>query len=297
MATLTLAAPLRRLVRRFDHAPWTALIEAAARVGYGARGAVYLSIGAIALLAALDRLPRAEGAVGALEAWGEWPAGLVLLWLIGVGLYAFAGWRALQAVFDVDHAGRSAKAIASRLGQAISGAVYAGLAVSVFGLIDALEDLHETDDRAETRAAVAKALEMPFGELMVMAAGLFVLAAGVGSALRAVFDHFGRDLDGDRPVRAWAGTLARIGYAARGLALLPAGVFLVKAGLHARASEATGLGGALDVLARQPLGEPMLAVLGLGLMAFGVFAVAEGALRPITIRARDLRSGLTPSGA
>jgi hypothetical protein len=284
MATLAHAKPLDRLRRRFEHTPWQALGEAAARLGYAARGAVYVSIGLIALLAALDLTPRAEGAVGALEAWGEWRVGVLLLWLVGLGLYGFAGWRALQAVFDVDRRGRSAKALLTRAGQAVSGAVYAGLAISVFGLLDALEDLHETDDQAATRAAVAQALEMPFGNLIVMAAGLFVLGAGLGSAFRAVFDHFGRDLDCDRPVRAWAGTLARIGYAARGVALIPAGGLLVRAGLHARASEARGLGGALDVMAAQPFGEAMLALIGLGLVAFGLFAFAEGALRPMTLR-------------
>lgn len=284
MATLAQAKPLDRLRRRFEHNPWQALGEAAARLGYAARGAVHVSIGLIALLAALDLTPRAEGAVGALEAWGEWRVGVLLLWLVGLGLYGFAGWRALQAVFDVDRRGRSAKALLTRAGQAISGAVYAGMAISVFGLLDALEDLHETDDQAATRAAVAQALEMPFGNLIVMAAGLFVLGAGLGSGFRAVFDHFGRDLDCDRPVRAWAGTLARIGYAARGVALIPAGGLLASAGLHARASEARGLGGALDVLAAQPFGEAMLALIGLGLVAFGLFAFAEGALRPMTLR-------------
>lgn len=119
---------------------------------------------------------------------------------------------------------------------------------------------------------------------MVMAVGLFVLGAGLGSIYRAVFDHFGRDLDCERPVRAWAGTLARIGYAARGIALIPAGGLLVRAGLHARASEAKGLGGALDTLEVQPFGGPLLALIALGLVAFGLFAVAEAALRPMTLR-------------
>lgn len=284
MATLDFGAPISRLRRRFEHAPWQAVGETIARLGYAARAAVYLSIGLMALLAALDLTPRAEGALGALEAWGKWPAGVVLLWLLGVGLYGFAGWRAVQAVFDVDRCGRNAKGVLSRLGQAISGVTYAGLAISVFGLLDALEDLHETDDRADTRAAVEQALAMPFGNLLVIAAGLFVLGAGVGSVVRAGFDHFGRQLDCDRPVRAWAGTLARVGYAARGVALIPAGGLLAMAGFNARASEARGLGGALDILAAQPFGEGMLALLALGLMAFGVFALAEGALRPINLQ-------------
>jgi hypothetical protein len=167
------------------------------------------------------------------------------------------------------------------MGQAVSGVIYLGLAVSAFGLLDAIEDLGETDDQAATRAAVAAALGLPFGALLVMAAGLFVLGAGIGSMARAVLDHFGRGLDCEPQTRAWAGTLARIGYFGRGLALLPAGGFVVAAGLHARASEARGLGGALDALAREPGGTAVLMVAALGLIAFGVFAVLEGWLRPI----------------
>ena len=77
----------------------------AARVGYASRGAVYLSIGAMALLKALGLTPHAEGAIGALRAWGQWPIGVALLWVTGVGLCAFAGWRALQSVFDIERLG------------------------------------------------------------------------------------------------------------------------------------------------------------------------------------------------
>lgn len=283
MAALELSAPIDRLRRRFGHAPWTALAEAAARAGYAARGAVYLSIGAIALLAALDLWPRAEGALGAMEAWGRWPAGLVLLWLVGLGLYGFAGWRALQSLFDADRLGTRPRALISRAGQAISGVTYAGLAVAVFGLIDAIEDLHEADDQAATRAAVETALAMPLGGLLVIALGLFVLGAGVGSFVRAFVDHFGRGLDCERETRTWAGALARFGYAARGVALAPAGVLLVNAGLHARASEARGLEGALNLLAKGPFGEVVLALTALGLLAFGAFAMVEGWARRIRV--------------
>lgn len=283
MATLPFPAPLRRLKRRFERAPWAALIEATARAGYAARGAVHVSIGAIALFAALDLTPRAEGATGALEAWRDWPAGAPLLWLVGLGLYGFAGWRALQALADVDHHGRTLKGVLIRAGQAISGATYAGMAVSTFGLLDAIEDFGEADDRAAAREAVAKLLEAPGGELAVIAVGLFVLGAGVGSLVRAIVDHFGRDLDGDGRMRAWAGVLARVGYAARGVALIPAGWFLTQAGLEARASEAGGLGAALDALERAPLGGPVLSLVALGLIAFGLFAWTEGLLRPIRI--------------
>lgn len=266
---------VRRMRRRFARAPWATLVEMAARAGYAARGAVYVSLGGVALMAAVGLWPEAEGVVGALEAWGRWPAGLVLLWLIGLGLYAFAGWRALQALFDADRQGTRPKAIAARLGQAISGLVYGGLAISVFGLLDAIEDLHETDDQAKTRAFVARALEFPGGDLAVMAVGLFILGVGLGSMIRAGFAHFGRKVAHGKDGRRWAGLLARAGYLGRGLAMLLAGGFIVSAGVHARASDARGLGGALETLKDQPYGEAALGLLALGLIAFGGFAFVE----------------------
>ena len=96
--------PVGRLLARFPTAPWSSMAEAIARVGYVARGTVYLAVGLVALLAALGLTPHARGPLGALEAWGEWPAGVIFLWLIGLGLYGFAGWRALQSATILDAA-------------------------------------------------------------------------------------------------------------------------------------------------------------------------------------------------
>jgi len=72
-----------------------------------------------------------------------------------------------------------------------------------------------------------------------------------------------------------------VGYVGRGLAFLPAGFFTARAGLNARAAEARGLGGALDVLKDQPLGHLTLGVVALGLVAFGAFAFLEAWMRPM----------------
>ena len=261
--------------RTLHDRPLAAAIELVCRAGYMARGFVYVSIGFIALLAAMDRTPKAEGAMGALEAWADWPLGFVLLWLTGAGLYGFAAWRVLQSVFDADRQGRKLKALASRAGQAISGVVYASLGVSVYGLLDALEDLREVDDQAKAREGLAAALAMPGGEWMVIAAGLFVLGVGIGNIWQAATNDFCKRMSCDRHVARWVTLLGRAGYFARGVAFLPAGGFLILAGLHARSGGAQGLGAALDALERQPFGEMILALTAVGLMAFGLFAFAE----------------------
>ena len=264
-------------------APWPALAELACRAGYLARGFIYLSIGGMAVLAALDLTPRAQGSRGALEAWAHWPFGVVLLWLTGLGLYAFAGWRLLQSAFDADRQGTSLKAIGSRIGQAISGVVYGALAVSVFGLIDALEDLTEADDQAKTRQAVAAVLALPGGELLIAAAGLFILGAGVGNIVQVFGRDFCKPLACDETIRTWAPWVGRAGYLGRGLAFLPIGALMLAAGIKARSEQAAGMGGALQLLEGQPFGDALLTLVALGLIAFGIFAFIEARYRRMAV--------------
>lgn len=285
MASLAAPSPVARFRRTWSARPLAAVVELCCRAGYVARGVVYVSIGAVGLLAALDLAPNAEGAMGAMEAWADWPLGSLLLWMTGAGLYGFAGWRTLQSLFDADRQGRDAKAILSRLGQAISGAVYASLAVSVFGLLDALEDLREVDDRADTRETLQQALSTPGGEWAVIGVGLFIVGVGIGNLWRAATADFGLRLACSPETAKTVALLGRIGHAARGVAFVPAGLLFILAGLRARTADAPGLGAALDLLARQPFGELGLALTALGLVAFGLFAFAEAWLRRMQIEA------------
>ncbi|HYE43979.1 MAG TPA: DUF1206 domain-containing protein [Caulobacteraceae bacterium] len=257
------------------------LLELLARVGYAARGFVYLSIGVIALMAALDWLPRARAGRDAVTPMLEWPLGYVWATAIGLGLVAFAIWRAAQVLLDADRQGRSLKALASRLGQAISGVVYAALALSVFELLDEVEDRLEGEAEAQQQAA--EVLSWPGGQWLLIAAGLFVLGCGVGNVVQGVLSDFGRRLGCKPGTRRWACWCGRVGYVARGVAFLPLGGFFVKAGLELRSSDARDLGGALQALEAQPMGSLLLSLIAIGLMAFGVFALVEARFRHIDV--------------
>jgi hypothetical protein len=256
-------------------------LEWAARAGYASRGFVYLSIGGLAASAAVELARRPAGARGAIAALAEWPLGHVWAGLIAVGLIGFALWRGLQSLFDADRQGGKPLALASRAGQAISGLVYGALAWSTLELLDELEDFGEADEAQSARQGAAELMDLPLGHWLLLIVGLFVLAVGVAGLVQAVRTDFGKRLGCAPGTRRWACWVGRVGYGMRGLAFLPLGFILARAGWHARASEASNLGGALQAVETQPFGSTLLFAAGLGLAAFGLYAVLEALWRRI----------------
>ena len=277
--TLLVSSPIRRLLAaRLSLA--TAL-QWAARIGYAARGAVYVGLGAIALLAALDLTPKAKGARGVLETWAAWPLGGVLIALIASGLIGFAVWRFVQALFDADRHGTTLKGWAVRAGQALSGAVYGSLAWSALELLDVFEDVGEADETQSAHQYAEAILAWPSGDRLLIAAGLIVLGFGIGNVAQGLMQDFAKRLSCDAETCARIVPLAKVGYAARGLATLPLGAFLIVAGLEVRASQARSWGDALQVVEQQPAGAWILAIVAAGLVAFGLFGFAEAFFRRI----------------
>ena len=279
---MTAAAPrtepvaLAQVARWLKSAPVRAMLEIASRLGYAARGLVYLSLGAVALLAALDLTPSARGAAEAVAAWAKWPLGQVLIGLTAAGLVCFSGWRALQSLFDADHHGATPKGLAVRAGQALSGVVHAALAFSLMEAIDGLADVAEEG----TTETIAKALlAVPAGDLMVTGVGATVFALGMANFARGLFQNFGKRLHCEGQACDWAVRFARLGYVGRSLAFAPLGFFMMEAGLDARADEAKSLGESLQVLEAQPFGSAILGFTALGLIAFGLFALMEARFR------------------
>ena len=256
-------------------------LELIARVGYGARGLIYLSLGVVIFLAAWDVVGSSVGTSGAIGAVAEQPLGRVWLWGLGLGLWAFVLWRVLQAVFDADREGNSRKALMLRAGQAVSGIFYGILAATVFEVLDEIETNPAADDIAENQEKAAMLLDLPFGDWLLIGAGLVIAGVGIGNILKGIGKDFCEDLACSSDLSERFTVLARAGYIARGVTYLPLAVFVVLAGFRARAEDVTSFGASLDALEAQPGGSLILGLCAVGLMAFGLFALIEARYRRI----------------
>src|SRR5947209_18527878 len=105
---------------------WMTLL---ARLGYAIKGVVYLVIGVLAAQLAIGTGGKATDQKGAIQTISELPLGKFLLFVVVIGLFGFALWCFIQAIFDADAKGKDAKGIIARVGYAIVGIGYAGLAI------------------------------------------------------------------------------------------------------------------------------------------------------------------------
>jgi hypothetical protein len=255
------------------------LIEVLARIGYGARGLVYILVGGLAVLAALGPGGDTTGSRGALRVVLEQPLGWAWLGFIGAGLAFFVLWRLAQAVLDADRLGTSWKMLARRGGYLIGAVSYAGLAVFAVSLALGLARRSEGGAAKDWAAWLMK---QPFGLWLVMAAGAGVVGAGLSFVWQAwTGERVVRFLECPPATCRWAVPLGRFGFAAIGLVLALIGGFLIVAGYYGRSGEARGVEGTLDSIAAQPFGWALLGVTALGFLAFGIFGCVQARYRRI----------------
>jgi hypothetical protein len=256
--------------------------EPAARVGYTAKGLVYVLVGGLALRAALGWGGRPTGARGALEAMSRpRPLGDILLALVAVGLAAYVFWRVAQAVLDLDRKGADVKGLLVRAGFLGSGFAYAGLALTAAAMAVGGGG-HDGPD--PVRTWTARALADPDRWWLVAAVGIGVTIAGLYQCYKAWSVKFEKHLRLSRVSadgRQWVRRVGRIGLVARGVTFVVIGWFLIRAGQHVNPGEARGLAGALRVLRAQDYGPWLLGAVGLGLIAYGLFSMVEGRYRQI----------------
>jgi hypothetical protein len=114
----------------------------------------------------------------------------------------------------------------------------------------------------------AKLMSQPFGRWLVAAVGIGVIIGGLHQIRRGWTEKFRKEIrlqEMDETERKLAINSGKLGLIARGVVFLVSGWF--------DPSQARGLGGALAALAAQPHGTLLLALVAVGLIAFGAYSL------------------------
>ena len=260
--------------------PWMTVL---ARCGYAAKGMVYLIIGGIAAKVAIGAGGAVTDQKGVLHTIIEQPIGHILLGVVAVGLFGFALWCFIQAVFDTEGKGTTAKGLLARIGYAAVGLSYAALAFGAFQLVVGSGNGGKGSN-ASTQDGTALLLKQPFGPALVIIVGLLVLGVACYLLYTAYAAKFQAQLNVatlSAQVKKLVIAVGRAGYATMGVVTSIIGIFLIVAALQNNASKAKGLDGVLQELAHQPFGLILPGVVALGLFAYGAYSLVEARYRRV----------------
>lgn len=267
-----MAARLNALALRTSPG-YASCVQCVARVGYAARGIVYVMVGYLAARAAVA-VGSPTDSSGALHELlrdgGRWTVLAVAL-----GLAAYAVWLLVQAISDPEHPDGSKS---RRLFYVIPMVINASLAFTAFKLWQGQGTATESNG---SQKLAAELLDKPFGEALVALVGLGVLGFAIWQMWVAFRGDITKQLnvtdrDGHRALIA----LGRWGIAARAVVFGILGVFFIEA---ARRHDPGAAGGMGDVLRSFGHGW-LLGIVAAGLIAYGIFELANAAFRRIPTR-------------
>lgn len=238
--------------------------RAVARAGFAANGVVHILIGAIAFIIAFGGSGESDQS-GALKAIQDIPGGVFLLWILVLGLSALGLWYIVEGILARGDTSTKWKKRAASWGRAIAYLFLAGVAISA-----ALGG--NPDSEESTESATSGILQMPGGVFIVGAGGLVVIGIGVYFVIKGATKKFREDLTlPSGAVGRGVSGLGVAGYVAKGIALGIIGGLVITAAVTSDPEKAGGFDGAIKSLLELPFGSWLVALVGAGLIAYGIF--------------------------
>jgi hypothetical protein len=248
-----------------------------ARAGLTARGVIYILIGIVAILVAVGQGGHQADQQGALQLAASQPFGLIALWLLAIGFVGYALWRLGEAAFGVPGEGTGA---GPRLKSLVRALVYASFAVLTFKIIMG----KKTNQAAQQQDVTASVMRHTGGRFAVGIVGLIIVIVGLALVVEGAKRKFMKHLrtgEMSPQTRKMVKRLGTVGTIARGLVFALAGVLVIDAAITYSPSKAAGLDKALHTLRNQPFGEFLLIIAAIGLVAFGLYGLAEARWRRV----------------
>jgi len=273
----SISSPSRRMSVSARRASDSRPAQWLARLGLTARGVLYILIGVVAILVAIGQRSHEADQSGALQLLAGQPYGLVALWLLFIGFAGYALWRLSEALFGVTGEGNGAGPRLKSLVRAVLYAIFAYLTLKVI-------TGKKPSQASQQKDLTATVMHHTGGRWLVGIIGVAIVIAGlvlVGEGIRRKFMKYLRTGEMSPRTRRAVERLGMIGTSARGLVFALAGVLVIDAAVQFKPSKAGGVDKALLTLRDQPFGEFLLILAAAGLLAFGVYGLAEARWRRV----------------
>lgn len=253
------------------------------RLGFAARGVVYLLLGYL-FLAATGQSRADRGARGVFDFLQEVPGGTPILYLCALGLIGYALYRLSSLLFDAENYGRDKKGIAQRLGHGASGLAHLVLAYTAFQFARGNQ---QSSGGGGAQDATNTILSMEFGSVVIGIIGLCFLGAAFAQAKKAISGEFMQRVSPSAP--DFTKIVGHAGFAARAVVFAVISWSLVESAWLSESSQVKTLGEAVSSLRDHGV---LFTLVAVGLLLFGVFSLIMARYRTVPDLGPD---GMKPS--
>jgi len=260
--------------------------SALARFGLVAKGILYLALVVLAIqFASGDVSSKKVSQGGAIKLVAEQPMGKFLLVVLAAGLVALTVWHVIMTLTGDPVQGSETK---DRVKYAVKAVGYGGLAIVAISLTvnywtESKQDTSGGGGGGSSEKQAADTLMgAPAGRWLVILAGVIIIGIAVYEIYKHVVEQeFMERFDPSLPNTTERGVrmAGRLGYFARSFIAGVTGVFFVVAGVQSNSDKTRGLSGSLKALAEQSWGPPLLWLIAVGFLVFGVFCFFEARYR------------------
>ncbi len=253
------------------------------RLGYAARGLVYLLLGYLALSTA-GKAKDGQNAV--FDLIQDVPLGTPLLYVVAIGLLAYAAFKAIDAASDLENHGDDTAGKGKRIGSAASALTHVALAYTAYQFATGAKQ--QSGGTQSTQETAGSLLTWEVGPVLLGLVGAGFLIGAAMQAKSAYTADFMKRIGGGAP--SWVKPIGRAGYAARVVIFALIGWSLVKSAWLTQSSEVKGLGDAVVALRDSGV---IYQLVALGLILFGVFSLITARYRIVPqIHHSDLKPHL-----
>jgi hypothetical protein len=196
-----------------DAKPW---VKPLARMGYSARGVVYLIIGGLAFLAAIGSGGGQTDTEGAVQTLLNQPFGTFLLWVLVVGLAGYVLWRLIQSFMDTDNHGLDAKGLAVRAGLLASAITYTTLLLYTLSLIGVFSSGGSSGGSGPVRDTIAGFIGSHYVSLLL---AIVFLGVAIAHWIKAYKEKYAKYFKADPQTMRYIHPVSKIGLTAQGIVL------------------------------------------------------------------------------
>lgn len=237
-------------------------------IGFISKGIIYLVIGVLSLLAALQMGGESSGTNQALTFLKRQAFGQIMLLFLGVGLLCYSFWMFLQSIKNPENLGSARRSKSRRFGLFTTGLVYTAVALMAF------YHLFTSSYKGDSETRYMSFLEPSVISYIFVGIGIVLLVQGiiliVGAFKGGLLDQF--NLEGKKHHRIIR-SVGRFGFYARAFVVLIIAYFFLRAGIYSGSNDIKGMQDAFAFMDQSTLGRVLMAVTAIGFISYGAFFV------------------------